>query len=83
MIADTTSFDIGPFKVHQRPRFDNPAFAVYIVMRGAQLIGKSFSRPDLGCCQWLERTNYAERSEYAKKEHGYTADTIRRRAVVA
>lgn len=85
MIADTTSFDLGPFKIHQRPRFDNPAFAVYLVFRGARLIGKSFSRPDRGCCEWLERTNgvYAERSEHAKTEYGYTALTKRRRAAIA
>lgn len=85
MIADTTSFDLGPFKIHQRPRFDNPAFAVYLVFRGERLIGKSFSRPDQSCCEWLERTNgvYAEPSEHSKTEYGYTAFEKRRKAALA
>lgn len=84
--AETTSFDLGPFKIHQRPRFDNRAFAVYIVLRGTKMIGKSFSRPDLACCEWLERTNgaaYASQSDHAKADYGFTADTKRRRAAIA
>lgn len=55
VISETRAWDVGPYRVQQRPRFDNPAFAVYIVSRGERLIGKSFSLPDLGCCEWLER----------------------------
>lgn len=83
MIAETSSFEIGPYKIQQRPRFDNPWFAVYIVSRGNKQIGKSFSMPDLACCEWLERTNYAEPSEHSKAEYGFTAMNKRRRAAVA
>lgn len=55
MIAETRSFELGPFSVQQRPRQDNPAFAVYIISRASRFIGKSFSCPDLECCRWLER----------------------------
>ncbi len=81
MSAETT-FDLGPFVVHIRIRPDNALFPVYIVFRGAKLIGKSFSRPDRDCCDWLERTNgvYAEPSEHSKVEYGFTAVTKRRRA---
>ena len=91
MQAENMTFDIGPFKVHQRPRFDNPAFAVYIVMLGTMLIGKSFSRPDLSCCEWLQRTNgvYASSSANLKeltgprRDAGYTVPNKRRRAAMA
>ena len=55
MIADTVSFELGRYTVWQRPRFDSPAWAVYLVYLGDRLIGKSFSRPDIGQCQRLER----------------------------
>lgn len=55
---------LGKFTVHVRLRFDNPAWPLYVVYVGERLIGKSFSIPDLGCCQWLERQNPA-RTIYA------------------
>ena len=61
-IAETKSWSIGPYRVQQRPRFDNPAWAVYVVMRGEDLIGKTFSIPSLSDCQWLERNG----GEYSK-----------------
>jgi hypothetical protein len=66
-IADTSIFQLGSFTVQQRPRPDNAGWPVYIVFLGDRLIGKSFSRPDLDCCLWLERQRrdelvYAEQS---------------------
>ena len=55
IVAETRSFDLGPFTVHQRPRFDNPAFAVYMVFRGIRLVGKSFSVPNRDWCESIER----------------------------
>lgn len=46
---------LGKYTVIARPRFDNPFWAQYVVYIGEQLIGKSFSMPDLDCCAWLER----------------------------
>lgn len=60
IIAQTSTFVLGDFTVQERPRFDNPAFAVYIVLRAGCFIGKSFSRPDLDCCKWLARQKSEE-----------------------
>lgn len=51
-----TIYILGKFTVHEALRKDNPAWPQYAVYLGHNLIGKSFSRPDLSCCQWLERT---------------------------
>lgn len=51
--ADTSTFTLGEYVVHQRPRFDNPAFAVYIILLAGKLIGKQFSRPTETDCRWL------------------------------
>ncbi|MDP2619286.1 MAG: hypothetical protein Q8P46_03790 [Hyphomicrobiales bacterium] len=61
-IADTEYWRIGKYTVQSRPRPDNPAFSLFVVFHGLRLVGKSFSRPDLGCCRWLELGRYAERS---------------------
>lgn len=73
VIAETCSFALGRYTVWQRPRPDNPAWAVFVVYVGTKLIGKSFSRPDLECCRWLERSNgcYAEQSAPPRR---YTAN---------
>ena len=55
MIADTVSFELGCYTIWQRPRFDNPAWSVFMIYLGDKLIGKSFSRPDLDGCQRIER----------------------------
>ena len=73
MIAETRVWEEGPFRVVQRPRFDNPSFAVYIVFRGALLVGKSFSLPDLGCCLWLERHAGNVYATVSTKRRGYSA----------
>lgn len=59
IIAETRIFKLGPYTVVQRPRLDNPAWAVYAISRGDKFIGNSFSVPDKSCCQWLERAIYA------------------------
>lgn len=56
IIASTSTFTLGRFTVHVRPRFDNPAWAVYVVFLGERLVGKQFSIPSLSDCQWLLRT---------------------------
>lgn len=64
IIAETRTFPVGPFTVHQRPRLDNPAWAQYLVFLGKKLVGASFSLPDLGCCEWLRD----KRGVYASPE---------------
>jgi hypothetical protein len=59
MIADQT-FELGRFTVRVRVRFDNPAWPVYLVFVASKFVGKSFSRPDIGCCEWLERQTREE-----------------------
>ncbi len=67
-IADTREWAIGRFTVQQRPRPDNPACLVYIVFIGANLIGKSFSRPNLDCCESLLHQTPCARHVYARPE---------------
>ena len=55
VIAETRSFPVGRFTVWQKPRFDNPAFAQYVIYLAGKLIGKSFSRPDAECCERMEK----------------------------
>lgn len=78
-IAESRTFQLGPYIVRQRPRFDNPAFAVYKVFRSDTFIGDSFSIPDLGCCEWLERT----RGVYATPEENYQMPALRERGAVS
>jgi hypothetical protein len=59
MIAEAYEFQLGLYTVRVRPRPDSPGWPVYIVYRGMLLIGKSFSRPDEGCCRWIETSNGA------------------------
>lgn len=70
IIAETCTFVLGCYTVQQRPRPDNPAWPVYIVFRGDpetgyRVVGRSFSRPDEGCCRWLERQVDMDRPMYA------------------
>jgi hypothetical protein len=55
MIAATSSFAVGRFTVHQRPRLDNPYFAVFIVHLKGVYIGRQFSMPSVGDCESLGR----------------------------
>lgn len=53
-IADTRTFQLGPYTVVQRPRANDPACPAYTIWRGEQIVGRSYSRPDEACCRWLE-----------------------------
>jgi len=52
-IVEALRWQCGRFVIQQRPRPDNPAWAVYIVILDAREIGRSFSLPDVDCCEWL------------------------------
>lgn len=63
-IVETRTFQLGPYTVQQRPRFDSPGWAQYIVFLGDAIIGKCFSCPCESDCAWLEcqqrqQTSYA------------------------
>ena len=64
-MSEPKTFHLERFTVHERTRFDNPAWPVYLVFFAGRLVGKSFSRPDIGCCEWLERQT-AEELVYAE-----------------
>lgn len=57
---------LGPYVVREGLRPDNPAFPVYLIFKGDELIGKSFSMPDEGCCRWIEQQAEYERTVYAE-----------------
>jgi hypothetical protein len=57
MIAATSSFTVGRFTVLQRPRHDNPYFAVFVIYLGEVFIGKQFSMPSESDCQSLGRNH--------------------------
>lgn len=62
-IVETSTWTIGRFTIHKRPRFDNPAWAVFLVYCGEELVGKQASYPSLTDCEWLLRQGiYAESS---------------------
>lgn len=67
------------FTVRVGLRPDNPAFPVYLVFIGTNLIGKSFSLPDLECCRWLERQHAADRVVYAESSATLKSYSTRRR----
>lgn len=55
IIAESRTFQLGPYTVRQQPRRDSPAWACYLVFLGDVLIGKSFSMPNRSDCEWIER----------------------------
>lgn len=64
-------FKLGPYTVLVRVRPDNPAFSAFIVYRGTIFLGRQFSRPGIGDCEWLERAgHYAQ----PKTPHNYIQD---------
>lgn len=79
-IVEVRSWEIGKFTVRQRPRFDNPSWGQYLVFIGEKLIGKSFSMPDLGACEWLERQE-AGRTIYAYNSAPLPDTSMYRRGV--
>ena len=52
-IAAAKRWVLGRFIIQERPRPDSPGWPVYIVFLREHEIGRSFSIPDLGCCEWL------------------------------
>ena len=75
-ISEVQTWRDGPYTIRQQPRNDNPYWPCFLVFKDDVLIGKSFSRPDLGCCQWLEqqeegRTVYAYNSAPLYEESIY------------
>lgn len=55
VIAETRTFQVGRFTVHQRVRPDNPFWPVYIVTLADRIVGRNFSQPNEGDCEWLLR----------------------------
>lgn len=53
--VETATFKVGRYTVHQRARFDNPAWPQYLVMLGSKVIGKQFSMPSETDCERLRR----------------------------
>lgn len=80
IICESLTFQLGPYTVHQRPRTDSPGWAVYLVYLGHRFIGKSFSIPDEGCCQWLERSGgrYAEPSQKPRRQSAKNSRLFKR-----
>jgi len=56
-VVETKEWTCGKYIVKQRPRIDNPSFAVFLVFKEEKLIGKQFSVPDVEECRWLEKYN--------------------------
>lgn len=85
MIAETLIYQVGAFTVRQQPRFDNPAFAQFLIFLGDVLIGKQFSIPCESDCLWLNSCRLkAQNAMYAEPKapwvYGFTAKTIARHA---
>lgn len=59
------SFELGPYTVRIAVRPDNPLWPQYLVFLAGVLIGRHFSRPDRGCCDWLAAQRAAGRTVYA------------------
>ncbi len=53
IIAESKRWACGRFTVQERSRPDNPTWPVYIILLHDREIGRSFSIPDIGCCEWL------------------------------
>lgn len=71
---------LGRYTVVQRLRFDNPAWPQYVIFAGDKLVGKSFSMPDEGWCQFLEQQGIA-RAEWFKQESEYRPFALRGRGI--
>lgn len=74
-IVETRTFQLGPYTVQQRPRFDSPGWGQYIVFLGNAIIGKCFSCPCETDCRWLElqqreQTGYAYSAQPLKELTG-------------
>lgn len=75
MIAESRAYQVGPFTIQERPRPDNPAWPVYIVLLGLRVVGKGFSKPSISDCEWMAgqkgETVYADPAP--AKPYGFTA----------
>lgn len=76
-IVESRTFELGRFTVRQKPRFDSPGWAQYLVYLGEVLIGKSFSMPDLSCCEWLYQQRCGPLSASIAKVFDVTGATRR------
>lgn len=54
-IVEPAKWECGRYTVRRSVRPDNPAFARYMIFRGDKLVGRSFSVPDAGWCESIER----------------------------
>lgn len=82
IIVETKVYALGQFTIQQRPRPDNPSWAVYVVLLHARVIGRQFSVPTQSDCEWLQRQRaeelvYAAQSEYSKSDSTYSVQRIR------
>ena len=55
ILPESRTWALGRYTVRQAVRLDNPAFAQFIIMRGVEVVGYSFSMPDLSQCASIER----------------------------
>jgi hypothetical protein len=78
-ISDVQTWREGPYTVRQQPRNDNPYWPCYLVFLDDVLMGKSFSRPDLGCCDWIRRQYEEGRTVYADSSAPLYQESIYRR----
>lgn len=70
IIVETRIYELGKYTIQERPRQDNPAWAVYIVILREKVIGKQFSVPSMSDCEWLSRQKTAE-TVYALPEQSH------------
>lgn len=54
-IVQYSSWRCGRYTVRRTCRQDNPAWPRYMILRGEKLVGCSFSVPDAGWCESIER----------------------------
>mgnify|MGYP001570323289 FL=1 len=55
-------YDLGPFRILQRPLVGNPFWSAFHIYRAGVLLGKLVSVPSLADCEHVERwgTRYAD-----------------------
>jgi hypothetical protein len=81
IIAGQSFWKCGKYSIRQTLRIDNPAFARYLIMRGGKIVGASFSVPDEGWCEFVER--FTNLNRYVEKSASLKRYTYRLRGVVA
>ena len=55
ILPESRTWTLGKYTVRQAVRIDNAAWAQFIIMRGVEVVGYSFSKPDLAQCVSTER----------------------------